>query len=268
MNRSDEPCQALWHAGGASVIGASHIRRGAPNEDAVSVAPIQGGDNRFMIAVADGHGGEAYFRSEIGAAFAVKALSQALDWCFDELEQAQNLVQDTVKIWRQLVFAHMAENPLERPAQGPQLSPYGSTLVAVAASENQLVALQVGDGDLLLGYQDGSLRRPLLDDAGMVGEQTYSLCLDDAVEHFRTQTWQRRAGEPWPDFALVATDGVSKSFVDDAAFATVVADYRRLVSTEAELHRTLSALPGWLRDVSDKGSGDDASLCLATKFLQ
>ncbi len=260
-----------WRAGGATAIGASHIRNKRPNQDAFYASPTQQSDPRFMICVADGHGSDAYYRSDIGARLAVEAFIEAISWNLDSPEQINSLPQDIVQIWRRLVKQDIGRNPLPpgferapgRASDRDIFEPYGSTLVGVAASEQICIVVQIGDGDLLLGYEDGTINRPLAADTGLHGEQTYSLCLDDAPQRVKYKAIKRT--ETWPDFVLTSTDGVSKAFVDDAAFVDVVRHYRELVRSGEDLQATINALPDWLRQVSDNGSGDDATLCLASR---
>lgn len=263
--------RSQWCVGGASVIGAAHVRRGQVNQDAVAWTPARATQwtERFAVAVSDGHGGRAYVRSDVGSQHAVQAALTALEWAVDEPEQLGQLPGDVVDIWRQSVGEHAAAQPLADPPRGDLFTAYGATLIAVGVTPTRLVALQIGDGDLLLGYPDGSIRRPLADDQGLVGEQTYSLCLADAARYMRLQVFEYDTASAWPDFVLLATDGVSKSFVDEAAFLGVAEHYRSLCSAGAEPFRaTVAALPEWLREVSERGSGDDASLCLASRFYE
>ena len=62
----------------ASVTGAAHLRAGRPNQDAADC--WESGDRTVVLAVADGHGGEAYARSDRGARFAVE---EAIGACRD-----------------------------------------------------------------------------------------------------------------------------------------------------------------------------------------
>lgn len=252
-----------WRAGGASVIGAAHLRRKLPNQDAVHWQPGNGVDDRCLIAVADGHGGAAHFRSDVGAGLAVEAVRSTLEWYFDEPESLDQLPGAILEVWRREVREHVAANPFREVVSGSSLEPYGSTLVAVAATARFCWVFQIGDGDLYVAFPDGRIEKPLGDDVGLTGEMTYSLCMEEAQRHVRSRIYRVDAGQQLPDFALVATDGVSKSFVDDQAFYSVVRDYRDIVQTKDDLDSTLAALPGWLREVSDNGSGDDASLCIA-----
>jgi hypothetical protein len=183
----------------------------------------------------------------------------------DEADPA--IAGELVAQWRRAVANHAAAMPfseIEATIPGSSaLTPYGATLVAFAASETMLVVLQIGDGDLLIGYPDGRIDRPLAADIGLVGEETYSLCLPDAVQRFRTATLWREEGRPWPDFIAAASDGVSKSFRDDDAFHQAIGQLHAHASTNWT--GLLDALPDWLEDLSGRGSGDDSTICIALR---
>jgi serine/threonine protein phosphatase PrpC len=262
-----------WMLGGASVRGAAHVRRGLPNQDAIgwllpnARAPAAGGDV-FAAAVSDGHGGAAYFRSDVGARLAVGAAMQILGRFLEApgaADDPQAIVSGIVAGWRQAVMDDLAGNPVDDEwieSEQDRLLPYGATLAAVAVRPDRLLALQIGDGDLLLVYPDGSVERPLPNDEGLVGEQTYSLCLDDALRRFRVRMVVSSEGQPWPDFVMLSTDGVSKSFADETTFRSIARDYRMSVR-KMGLQGVLAQLEPWLDDVSRRGSGDDVTLCLA-----
>ncbi|UZK67839.1 PP2C family serine/threonine-protein phosphatase [Sphingomonas sp. M1-B02] len=256
-----------WIIGGASARGSAHIRTGKPNQDAVSWGQSPDG-TRLVGAVSDGHGAAAHFRSEIGSEIAVRCAVSLLlhhldDRWIDDSDSA--IAEEILALWRQDVSAHLAANPYdEAEALMPQptpLSPYGATLAAFAASHAMIFTLHIGDGDLLLGYADGRLERPLRPDAGLRGEETYSLCLPDAVERFRVAARWRQSGEALPDFLFAASDGVSKSFRDDASFVAAIAAMR--VRAERDWDALMAALPDWLAEISAGGSGDDCTVCIA-----
>ena len=253
----------LWQATGASVIGQKHQRHNEPNQDAYLVQPTDQVESGFLIAVADGHGSAPHFRSDTGSQLAISAAKSALEWDLDSIEDGREIIEDIVQIWRQSVQQHLTEHPIQSPGENIYF-PYGTTLVMVAANADTFLALQLGDGDLVIGYEDGRIVKPFVSDDGLVGEQTYSLCLDSAADY--AKLWIIRGDqEPWPDFALVATDGVSKSFVDDAKFLDTVAQYRSIVDSAEQLAATGGALPEWLAAVSAAGSADDATLCFASR---
>ena len=254
--------QDYWLLGGASVIGAAHERRGMPNQDSIRFVPTAGRAKRVIVAVSDGHGGPAHFCSEIGARLATDAAVTVLDWVFDAVdsnEVAEALPGELVGCWRGLVAADAAGAPVDAD---DMFVPYGATCIAAAIAEDRMVLCQIGDGDLLVGLPDGRITRPFPADE-LRGEQTYSLCLPNAEAHVRVLMVRRESADSWPDFVLLSTDGVAKSFPDAETFNGVARQYRELGRTD--LLATLDGLPAWLADVTRRGSGDDVSLCLAVR---
>ena len=262
----------VWAAGGSSVRGASHVRRDMPNQDSIAWAPagLPGKPTldaeAFIAAVADGHGAPAYDRSDVGSRLAVDCAIESLRR-FVGGGTGEGIVEDILTRWRQAVAAdHQSRT------QGgdwvdtatDMLTPYGCTLAAVAMAPGQLLVLQIGDSDVLFGYADGRIERPLPVDHGLVGEQTYSMCALDAAQRFRVRTMAPGDAASWPDFVLLSTDGVAKSFADEQAFIAVARQYRDTVR-KVGLPEVLGRLDDWLAEVSRRGSGDDVTLCLASR---
>lgn len=257
-----------WIVVGASARGAAHARDDRPNQDAVAWHPAAGSGSRVVAAVSDGHGAAPHFRSQIGSRIAVESATKLLAWQLDDVDADEAdpaIAGEMVTHWRTQIGAHVAANPFsDVEALIPRTdnySPYGATLIAVGATPDLIIALQIGDGDLMLGYTDGRVERPISPDAGLVGEETYSLCLPDAVRRFRSATIWRGADPTWPDFICLGTDGIAKSFRDDAAFTAAIAQLRR--NAIADWRGLVEALPDWLSELSDRGSGDDATICIA-----
>ena len=257
-----------WRVGGASVTGSAHVRTKRPNQDALRWLPEGGAGFQIAAAVSDGHGASAHFRSGEGAFIAANKAAELLHWNGDghDGDDDEDLAADLVRAWREGVSSHLAANPytpdLQVDPRRPFI-PYGATLLAFAAGRHVVTIAQIGDGDLILGFPDGRLERPLGSDAGLVGEETYSLCLEEAELRFRVASLWREEGGEWPDFALLCTDGVSKSFRDDGAFTDAVEQLRRLATGQWD--KMLGALPDWLSQVSANGSGDDSTLCIALR---
>src|SRR4051812_29506315 len=67
-----------WHLAAATVRGASHVRSGQPNQDALNWRPAAGSGPPVAAAVSDGHGGAKYLRSHVGSRFAVAAALKLL----------------------------------------------------------------------------------------------------------------------------------------------------------------------------------------------
>lgn len=254
-----------WRVGGASVRGASHMRSGAPNQDSWG-ASGDGGARAAVLAVSDGHGAAAHFRSQTGAIIAVRTACAVLE---SELEDADGaeIAATILARWRTEVRADMSARPYDeverKLADHPPLSPYGATLIAAGVNAGVLALLQIGDGDLVLGYADGRLERPMPEGPALRGEQTFSLCQEDALSYFGSAVLWRQANQPWPDFVFMATDGVSKSFQDERAFLAEVARVRTRALSDWD--SLLAQAPEWLTTVSNNGSGDDATFCVAMR---
>ncbi|PHR21110.1 MAG: hypothetical protein COA41_02005 [Sphingopyxis sp.] len=260
-----------WTFGGASVIGSAHLRRSMPNQDAMAYPSDRVKAPRVILAISDGHGSAPHFRSGTGAQLAVAGAMAVLEWQLDaaddDAEADDSLAGDIVKYWQKSIVNHVTTHPFldtDLPLlQDSNYIPYGATLLAVGADTKTAHLLQIGDGDVLVGFADGRIERPLRADEGLVGEETYSLCQDRAEQHFRVATLWRDDEATWPDFFLLASDGVSKSFRDAQGFEDAARQLRKLA--HADFDQMLLALPAWLTALSANGSGDDSTLCVAVR---
>lgn len=105
-----------------SKVGASHLRDGKPLQDSAKVLLKKG---YAVFSVADGHGGERYFRSDVGSRLAVEIAEKqflallrkiaglrgkqgAINWDFTISALEQNIVAE----WKDAVKKHFAANPL------------------------------------------------------------------------------------------------------------------------------------------------------------
>ncbi len=234
-----------WSLDGRSVIGASHVRLGMPNQDAIAWLSGDARGGSSVLAVSDGHGGAPHFRSEIGARIAVETatavLSQALaepSWLDtrDKRRRPGVLARRIIELWRARVLDHAAANPMsdtgsEKAVRDP-LQPYGATLIAAAGCDRGIVLLQLGDGDLLLGTTDGAIHRPLPDDEGL-----------DV------------------DFVMLSTDGLSKSFPDHASFVSLASSWCKAIR-EAGLSAVSGRIEETLAAAARRGGSDDVTLGL------
>ncbi|MCH5294171.1 MAG: protein phosphatase 2C domain-containing protein [Treponema sp.] len=104
-----------------SKVGASHLRDGKPLQDSAKVLLKKG---YAVFSVADGHGGERYFRSDVGSHLAVEIAEKqffvllrkiaglrgrqgAINWDATISALEQNIVAD----WKDAVQKHFAEHP-------------------------------------------------------------------------------------------------------------------------------------------------------------
>lgn len=262
----------------ASVRGAAHKRNGKPNQDAV--LSWEGDDGTVVLAVADGHGGEAYCRSDRGAQFAVEA---AVEVCRDLAGRlapmairdgartgrlGQELAREIVRRWQKRVDEDRdgGEEAVlrgrRRPAPPGSTRPYGTTVIAALAVGAELVLLlQCGDGDVLAVTPGGTVDRPVPPDERSFGNETASLCLPEAWTEFRCRLLD---ASELPALLLLATDGYANSFAGDEAFRQVARDL--VASLEADGEEAVDRLlPRWLRETSEGGSGDDITVGLLVR---
>lgn len=267
----------FWTAGGQTVTGASHLRRGQPNQDSLAIDEPEGAR---IVAVADGHGSARCFRSERGARLAtrlaVALLREALDAGSDGLARrlTGQVPRELVRRWRDAVAADFRKNPfadreLDRAAEksptgttevvlDPALA-YGATLLAVLATEEFVFYLQLGDGDILAVAEDGAVWRPIPRDPDLVANETTSLCMREAVRHVRVRL--EPAAPRLPALVMVSTDGYANSYASDEAFQRVGSDYVRLIQDDG-FESVTARLEEWLSEVTAKASGDDITVAL------
>ncbi|GMV36036.1 MAG: hypothetical protein AMXMBFR61_05440 [Fimbriimonadales bacterium] len=269
-----------WLVVAASVTGSAHERAGTRCQDRVM---WKADPTAVAVALADGHGSARSPLSHVGAQMAVEVATERL---FDlrqcsreqaEQEASERLPRQLVGGWREKVDADRSSEDRE-PIQ------YGTTLLAILATSEYVLALQLGDGDILRVRSDGGVERIIQRDPALIANETTSLCGENAAQDVRT------AVIPVGDTALIlaATDGYANAFQSDADFLATGPDYldrvrartdtpraslwgqlispvRRVVERFPGLGRVASGLPGWSRTASEHGSGDDITVALLVR---
>ncbi|BDI34165.1 hypothetical protein CCAX7_62160 [Capsulimonas corticalis] len=278
----------LWRVTGASQIGSAHVRSGLPNQDAIAwSANEEGGSASVYLAVADGHGGNKHFRSGVGSQIAVKTLmdefSNFLQNCALQISMSsvkrqaeERLPHQIVKGWRSKVNEHLRDNPfveaeweqlaskqgasVRKLIEASPMLAYGSTILGVLITPSFILYIQLGDGDILCVSGTGEVSVPLPVDERLMGNETTSLCDQDAWAQFRTRLTP--LSDASPEMILISTDGYSNSFpADDADFFKIGSDYH-CMANEHGLDYIEEHLPDFLADTSARGSGDDITLGL------
>ncbi len=271
-----------WRIIGHSSRGASHVQSGLPNQDAIGFwLPDSGEGPPAILAIADGHGSAQHFRSADGARLAVEAATALLvqfstlhgrSRSFAELQiAAAELPQQIVQNWAAKVIVHLAANPFRdheyerlgekepearaEVSQNPLVA-YGATLLTVLIADSYALCMQIGDGDILFVDDAGATARPVPPDPRLIANQTTSLCQPQAPRDFRLHIESPLARAP--ALVLVSTDGYANSFRSDADFLQIGADFLAM-AREGGLAGVAQALPGILREASEKGSGDDVT---------
>jgi Protein phosphatase 2C len=284
MSGEQRGLAAICHSvGGASCRGALHERRGLPNQDAIRWSQDAPGRLPIVLAVADGHGGAAYFRSDVGAGCAVEvavevgaelaAIAQESDLSAVKREAEERLPGQISRLWNDRVERHLGEHPLtddeqERLAasagahgrerfERDGASAYGATLLFAIVTSRFIVFGQLGDGELLWVDPSGETSIVFESAPGEVGEETASLCMKDAPRFLKIKVAPLH--QHHPPLILAATDGYSKSFVNDAEFLRIGGDYLKMVRDRG-VAALADALPGFLSEATASGSGDDITL--------
>lgn len=260
--------------------GSEHIRQNKPLQDFSGSTSDRWKSYAYAL-IADGHGGEKYFRSEHGSRIAVLCAVEEINKVLKDLlfhikkkevdvidKSIKNLCAKILLAWRERVCAHFSEHPLtedERkqcealkitlPISEEEIPTlYGSTLLSAAYFEKFefWFALQIGDGKTVAIREDGSVFCPVPEDEGMGFGVTASLCGARAAEHFFYSFGFGRLGG-----IAVMSDGLTDSFDKDKLPDFILNIQKNAL---ADRERTKGELEAFLPKLSEQGSGDDVSL--------
>ncbi len=262
----------IWKAAAASWTGAAHEAAGAGNQDAYATLNV---DDVTAVAVADGHGHPAHFRSRYGAQLAVDLAVSLTSKTALNVDGPQALSEglheqvkpQLIRGWRQNVLDHAASVPFSEDATEKLLEPgdegifrtYGTTLIAIVGTPVAVGFVQIGDGDAIAVFGDGEVSRPLPEDSSLDGIHTTSLCQADAGKWLRVAVLDLSQRDL--RLALAVTDGFAAPQVDGVGWWWHVG-----VDLGTHLQERGSAwireqLPGWLSVPAQTG-GDDTTMAL------
>ncbi len=287
MGKTPQWPAGVWRVVGQSVQGASHVRAGIPNQDAIQWFPDSGLGPPLILSVSDGHGSPRNFRSDVGARFAVAEMTTLMRELLSagppdptkltaiKRTAEERLPGEITRRWREAVARHLKDNPitpeeletLEKRRdpkarriieKDPHIA-YGATLLSVLITSGFILYLQLGDGDILTVAENGEVTRPMTRDPRLIANETTSLCMTDAWREVQIK-FQALYG-PHPALILLSSDGYANSFVNDAAFIKVGTDILDILRTDG-LEVVEQSLETWLTDASKAGSGDDITLGL------
>lgn len=252
--------KAEWLAIGSVVTGAMHLRKEMPCQDALYLSPPN--PNFAIACVADGHGSNSCPYSDEGSTIAVKVAGELLETMLPNLSDHKDvwLPKKLVAMWEDEVRAIHEKKEREMLDPFPYTL-YGTTLLAVVATDSFVFALQIGDGNILMIDANGTAK-PILAEAENVGEDTESLCLKEAWQYIRTQIIPLSLPSDVP-MLMLSTDGYANGFMNNSGFLKAGSDFYKLWQEEGADFIN-EALPEWLRQSSDRGSGDDIALALIT----
>ncbi|HXG83051.1 MAG TPA: PP2C family serine/threonine-protein phosphatase [Pyrinomonadaceae bacterium] len=277
-----------WQIIGETVPGASHLRAGIPNQDAILQLRESDRTLPLVVAISDGHGSPKCFRSDQGSRFVVKKCIQIVSEFLDDRRGKFDLAEieskgkdyfprEIVKEWRKAVESHLKDNPFTEDEfkrldeksgvkarqlieENPLLA-YGTTSLTVAMEEDFVLYLQLGDGDILNISASGEVIKPLPEDARLLANETTSMCLPKAEKDFRFFV-QKISAEQSPAMILLSTDGYLNSFSSEAGFFQAGTDILTMLAVENGFETVSENLKAWLEEANRMGSGDDSTVAI------
>lgn len=229
-----------------TIRGSSHERDGKICQDASGVAE---GDWYVVAAVADGHGSEKHFRSDIGSKIAVDVSLDTIKGYMEDrssFEEAYGRDPDgtidhmkatIISRWYDGVSSYDSANPLTDDEsalvadmhsrgvslrsvptgeryEGVEFQRYGSTLLISVLTEGFAFGIQIGDGDMVV-MRGHDLRMPMPFDSRCIQPYTTSMCDKDVFDSMRH--WRTPPGRTL-DAMVVSTDGAIKSFSGEDSY--------------------------------------------------
>jgi hypothetical protein len=250
-----------------------HLRSGLPNQDAALARPLEPDGSAMVAALADGHGGRRYVRSDVGARLAVEVAcaSVAVWWAEKGARGAttaslqSDVVPGLVNAWRQQVLEDAAARPfteeeVERagvPLDDDAVTAYGATMLLAVAVGGVVLLAQLGDGDITVVTANGEVHRPMPGDDRLVGGQTTSLCLPHPEHDFR----HAKVGAASPaELVVLSSDGYGNSFVDPDWQVSVGRDLTDTARSRG-IDAIAESLHGWLEESAEAG-GDDVTVAV------
>lgn len=255
--------------------GASHIKK---NKECQDASESFYRENCAIAIVCDGHGGDDYVRSASGSAFACAAAKANILNFIENVDKDElvrhhqqlihNLEASIISAWNEAVYAHYESHPfteseiavLSEHAKRKYLhekrieSAYGTTLIAVACTENYWFGIHIGDGKCVAVNPEGRFVQPIPWDEKCFLNATTSICDSDAINRFRSFF-----SEKLPVAVFVGSDGIDDCFSTDEQLNNL---YKTVLYSFAssDFDSAVTDLSDYLPRLSAKGSGDDVSI--------
>ena len=274
-----------------SAHGQKYRERGLPCQDSSSTMEFNGVQ---VVAVADGHGGKDYFRSDKGARLAIEVLFEQIKIFCRDLNADERFSDAGIKNflfavcngWRDAVLNDWRENPFSpRELRWETVSDkykarftssdenisaqyvpvaYGTTLLAAISIGAQVLLIQIGDGTCAVLQQNGEFKVPVPTDSENFFNVTTSLCEADAVTKFRHVVLNCDDSPLAPVAIFLSTDGLDDCY---PIFENEKWLYKLYADTviDSLIENGPASTRDALRDellpyLTERGSNDDISL--------
>ena len=188
----------MWKTTGCAAIGRGHEQEGLPCQDQIAFAA---GGGIAVAALADGAGSAA--RAEEGAACASQTAADYLLAQFPAI-----LADDDAVAVKERLLAALRSALQERAEElGCAFGDLASTLLAVAADEEQILIVHLGDG--VIGcLRDGEMQVVSAPDNGEFANVTTFVTSPDAAAHLRAY----RGSTEGIEGVILMSDGTEQSF--------------------------------------------------------
>lgn len=234
--------------------------------------------------VSDGHGGERYFRSDVGSKIVVEVAHRCLvefaegisPSLFADLPctpvgiedtyhpELQRLVEAIVVGWRNAVLEHVTANPLTETEQliaNPKddhewEKTYGCTLIATLLTPQFWLAFQIGDGKCVAIDKEGVPYEPIPWDDKCFLNKTTSICDTNAASEFRYCIGGK---ESFPIAVFMGSDGIDDSFGEEENLYNFYIQLAKGFAKDG-YDATIADLTATLPILSKRGSQDDMSV--------
>jgi len=295
--------------------GASHIKHGLGCQDFAACHDHYADEKLAVAIVADGHGSPQYFRSDTGSSKAVEqAMSGIKAFVANTVFTAENisnaeiydklrrLASSIIGSWKEAVEADEKSRPLKDDKNTLTLEDkyrkrylkddpvpehihhaYGTTLIAVAVTENYWFGLHVGDGKCEVLFENGQWAQPIPWDQKCFLNSTTSICDDNALFEFRYWFGYRDLNGAVFEFAygpdcdgidsarksgtkpvaiFIGSDGVDDTYPVHENEKHLKYLYRTVVLSFSKdgFESTKNQIKGLAEKLAEQGSQDDVSM--------
>ena len=264
-----------------SVIGTSHKKKGIVCQDKSISIELK---DMFICGVSDGHGGAVYFRSDLGAEYALDSVVEVFKkyrlkkYLFSSFYKffnkkirkddffVEKLKKEILEKWNEKCKKNFEENPFNKDDRFLKLTEddkcylgkhfidaYGCTLLFSVVYKNIKLIFQIGDGNITMIDSNGVLKElDVLNSKLCHDNITTSLCEEDAIDNFKAL----KLIDDDSYAIIMCTDGIINSFKNKDYFL----DYMPQLLTDYKYpeRNDDNSLDG-LEYVTSTGSGDDVS---------
>lgn len=244
--------------------GKSHMANGTVCQDYCLAENI--GDDIQVVCVADGHGGEAYTKSDKGSYYACSAFLELIKTIKSNCDKRNNtgtlievlrtkeFKKKYIQSWKQTVVeAYKKENNESTESAQAIVKKYGTTFLFTVVCRDALVIGQLGDGAIMLSNEFGQ-QQLFKRHAVKTTSATSSLASNRAEYSFVIDVYEKK----YFSSVLLSTDGIYDKLDTDNSFSLYEQDLVKQIEEYGELKE-----PFMVKgiDVSDI-TKDDCSISL------